>query len=175
MHKTQNPNKVTLREIFELIKSHKTLFWVVVGIIILLIILLCTMTYVNQQKAIQKHKLLKENGVVILATSYRENCGKTPLRFYQFNIDGKTYIKSIVMSCGEPLGDTIEVYYLKDKPYINLLKTELQSGVSSYWHSVVMIIVFGCMLLFLTIYKILHSYLVATKHSQNELILRKKQ
>lgn len=170
-----NPNKVTLREIFELLKSHKSLCWVVITIVLLLIIVLCAMTYVNQQKAIQKHQLLKENGVMVLATSYRENCGKSPLRFYQFNIDGKTYIKSIVMSCGKPLGDTIEVYYLKDKPYINLLKTDLQAGVKSYWHSVMMIIVFGGILLFLTIYKILHSYLAATKHSQNELMLRKKQ
>lgn len=152
MSKSKDPNKVSLGEVFALITSNKALCWVVVLITALIIAVLCGIAYHNQQKTIKKHELLKDSGVLILATSYREHCGKNATRF---------------------LGDTVEVYYLKDKPHINLFKTQLQHGVPSHWHSVFMIIVCTCSLLFLTVYKIIHSYLVAEKHSQNELKLRK--
>lgn len=172
MSKSKDPNKVSLGEVFALITSNKALCWVVVLITALIIAVLCGIAYHNQQKTIKKHELLKENGVLILATSYRER-GKNATRFYRFDVNGKRYIKSVGMSCGKPLGDTVEVYYLKDKPHINLFKTQLQHGVPSHWHSVFMIIVCTCSLLFLSVYKIIHSYLVAEKHSQNELKLRK--
>lgn len=173
MSKSKDPNKVSLGEVFALITSNKALCWVVVLITALIIAVLCGIAYHNQQKTIKKHELLKDNGVLILATSYREHCGKNATRFYRFDVNGKRYIKSVGMFCGKPLGDTVEVYYLKDKPHINLFKTQLQHGVPSHWHSVFMIIVCTCSLLFLTVYKIIHSYLVAEKHSQNELKLRK--
>ena len=141
MSKSKDPNKVSLGEVFVLITSNKALCWVVVLITALIIAVLCGIAYHNQQKTIKKHELLKDNGVLILATSYREHCGKNATRFYRFDVNGKRYIKSVGMSCGKP--------------------------------SVFMIIVCTCSLLFLTVYKIIHSYLVAEKHSQNELKLRK--
>ncbi|MDI4483791.1 hypothetical protein E6P74_10790, partial [Moraxella lacunata] len=157
MSKSQDPNKVSLGEVFALITSNKALFWVVVLVTGLIIAVLCGIAYHNQQKTIKKHELLKDNGVLILATSYREHCGKNAKRFYRFDVNGKSYIKSVGMFCGKPLGDTVEVYYLKDKPHINLFKTQLQRGVPSHWHSVFMIIVCTCLLLFLTVFDFLPS------------------
>lgn len=167
MPKQQNPDKVSIGEVFGLAKNNK-FFWAMIFVTLLMVFVFCGITYFNQQKAIKKHKLLNEHGVLILATSYRESCVRVPLRFYRFYVNGKTYVKSIRMACGEPLGDTIEVYYLKDKPHINLFKAELQSGVPNYWHSVFMIIFCTYLLLFITVYKIIQSYLV-NKHSQNKL------
>lgn len=173
MPKPQNPNKISFGEVFDFLKNNK-FFWVMIFITLLMVFVFCGITYFNQQKAIKKHQLLNEHGILILATSYRESCVRIPLRHYRFYINGKTYVKSIRTACGEPLGDSIEVYYLKDKPHINLFKTELQSGVPNYWYSVFMIICCVCLLLFITVYKITHAYLTANKHSQNKLRLRKE-
>lgn len=90
MSKSKDPNKVGLGEVFALITSNKALCWVVVLITALIIAVLCGIAYHNQQKTIKKHELLKDSGVLILATSYREYCGKNATRFYRFDVNKGT-------------------------------------------------------------------------------------
>lgn len=59
MPKPQNPNKISLGEVFDFLKNHK-FFWVMIFMTLLMVFVFCGITYFNQQKAIKKHQLLNE-------------------------------------------------------------------------------------------------------------------
>lgn len=98
--------------------------------------------YQTYERTVKLHHDIQQQGVKTTATAYEAKCEQIPKSnydyakgFYHYQVNNKTYdmTDSHTMAESEPcrikIGDTLNVYYLPDKPYLHLIEEQVKQGV----------------------------------------------
>lgn len=167
MHPSHN-----LTDIWHFIKHRRYLLLVSMVIILVVSTFTVVVAHTSQQKTMKLHHDIKEQGVLVMAYSYKDDCrSRHKARYYRFSVDKKDYFKvadpddSTIIVCQSPLGDGIAVYYIKDKPYRNLTQQQLQMGVKSVWEYTFIGVFSAVVFLSYSLWKIISSYYTMDKQN----------